>query len=59
MHGLLSTPLIKITATKRKPAINSKAQEVTKDLFSSAIEKKCSNVIVTNTLPNNNKNKTR
>ena len=40
MHGLLSTPLIKITATKRKPAINSKAQEVTKDLFSSAIEKK-------------------
>lgn len=37
--GLLITPEIQISTTKRKPALNSKAQTVTKDLFFAASEK--------------------
>lgn len=36
--GLLITPEIKLATRKRKPAINSKAQEVTKDLFSASAQ---------------------
>ncbi|KAF5272444.1 hypothetical protein FQA39_LY07912 [Lamprigera yunnana] len=37
--GFLVTPEIKISATKRKPALNSRAQEVTKALFSGSSKK--------------------
>ncbi|KAF5275037.1 hypothetical protein FQA39_LY06974 [Lamprigera yunnana] len=37
--GFLVTPEIKLSATKRKPALNSRAQEVTKALFSGSSKK--------------------
>lgn len=37
--GIPKTPQIKITVSKRKPPINFRAQEVTKDLFSASIKK--------------------
>nr|CAH7729954.1 unnamed protein product [Callosobruchus chinensis] len=38
--GLVITPEMKIPITKRKPALNSKAQKVTKDLFAQSNKRK-------------------
>lgn len=37
--GFFTTPELKVSIKKRRPAINSKAQEVTRDLFSAAMKK--------------------